>query len=107
MQKFKATGDSRHIYQNELCKACFQHGMTYWDCKDFPKKIAADKVLLDKAFDRYDDINVDLLNLFIYFLTKSLPVVVLKIKRSNQELVKNCTKQSLENLKNGNYTYLL
>ena len=54
MQKFKATGDSRHIYQNELCKACFQHGMTYWDCKDFPKKIAADKVLLDKAFDRYD-----------------------------------------------------
>ena len=53
------------------------------------------------------DINVDLLHLFIYFLTKSLPVVVLKIKRSNQELVKNCTKQSLENLKNGNYTYLL
>ena len=52
-------------------------------------------------------INVDLLHLFIYFWTKSLPVVVLKIKRSNQELVKNCTKKSLENLKNGNYTYLL
>ena len=29
MQKFKATGDSRHIYQNELDRACFQHDMVY------------------------------------------------------------------------------
>ena len=25
IQKFKQTGDSRHIYKNELDKACFQH----------------------------------------------------------------------------------
>ena len=25
IQKFKETGDSRNIYQNELNKACFQH----------------------------------------------------------------------------------
>ena len=25
IQKFKETGDSRNIYQNELDKACFQH----------------------------------------------------------------------------------
>ena len=29
IQKFKETEDSRYIYQNELDKACFQHGMAY------------------------------------------------------------------------------
>ena len=27
IQKFKETGDSRYIYQNELDKTCFQHYM--------------------------------------------------------------------------------
>ena len=27
IQKFKETEDSRYIYQKELNKACFQHGM--------------------------------------------------------------------------------
>ena len=26
-KKFKETGDSQYIYQNELDKTCFQHGM--------------------------------------------------------------------------------
>ena len=30
LQKFKETGDSRYIYQNELDKACYQHEMTFW-----------------------------------------------------------------------------
>ena len=34
IQKFMGTGDSRHIYQNELDKACFQHGIAYEDFKD-------------------------------------------------------------------------
>ena len=29
IQKFTETKDSRYIYQNELNKACFQHGMAY------------------------------------------------------------------------------
>ena len=29
IKKFKETGDSRYIYQNELDKACFQHDMAY------------------------------------------------------------------------------
>ena len=52
IQKFKKTGDSRYIYQNELDKACFQHDMAFnmiWDFKDLPKRTAADKVLCDKA----------------------------------------------------------
>ena len=27
VQKFNETGDSQHIYQNELNKVCFQHDM--------------------------------------------------------------------------------
>ena len=29
IQKFKETGDSQYIHQNELDKACFQHDMAY------------------------------------------------------------------------------
>ena len=34
IQKFKETGDTRYIYQNQLDKACFQHNMAYGDFKD-------------------------------------------------------------------------
>ena len=51
MQKFKETGNSRHIYQNELDKACFQHEMAYWDLKDLPRRSSSGKVLRDKAFN--------------------------------------------------------
>ena len=27
IQKYKETGDTKHIYKNELDKTCFQHGM--------------------------------------------------------------------------------
>ena len=34
IQKCKETGDSRHINQNKLDKACFQQDMAYGDFKD-------------------------------------------------------------------------
>ena len=34
IQKYKETGDTSHIYKNELEKACFQHDMVYGDFKD-------------------------------------------------------------------------
>ena len=37
IQKFKETGDSRYIYQNELDKACFQLYMAYGDVKDLAR----------------------------------------------------------------------
>ena len=51
IQKFKETGDSRYIYQNELEKAYFQHSMAYGDLKDLSRRTSDDKVLRDKAFD--------------------------------------------------------
>ena len=59
IQKFKETGDTSHIYKNELDKACFQHDMAYGDFKDLTKRTAADKVLRDKAFKIVSDQKYD------------------------------------------------
>ena len=50
IKKRKET-DSRYIYQNELDKACFQHGIAYRHFKDLNRRKAACKILLDKAFN--------------------------------------------------------
>ena len=49
IQKFKETGDSRYIYQNELDKASFQYDMDYGGLKDLTGRIVSDKILRDKA----------------------------------------------------------
>ena len=49
IQKFKETGDTSYIYENELDKACFQHGMAYEDFKYLKGRTASDKILRDKA----------------------------------------------------------
>ena len=59
IKKFKETGDSRYIYQNELDKACFQHDMAYGDLKDLNRRITADKILRDKAFNIAKDKKID------------------------------------------------
>ena len=51
MKNFKETGDSRYICQNKLDKGCFQLGMAYEDFKCLPERIAANNVLVDKAFN--------------------------------------------------------
>ena len=51
IQKFKETGDSRCIYQNEIDKACFQHDMANGDFKDSTRTTASDKIFRAKAFN--------------------------------------------------------
>ena len=51
IQKFKETGDSRYIYQNELDKDCFIHDMAYEYFKDLSRRATFDKVLRDIVFD--------------------------------------------------------
>ena len=85
IQKFKETGDSRYIYQNELDKACFQHDMAYGDFKDLTRRTASDKILRDKAFNIaknpiYDRYQRDLASMVYKFFDKKLLVVVLKIR---------------------------
>ena len=46
IQKFKETGDSRYIYQNELDNAYFKHDIAYGYFKDLTGRTAFDKILL-------------------------------------------------------------
>ena len=48
IQKFKQTGDSRYICQNELGKACFQHDMADQDLKDLTRRTTSDKYCVIK-----------------------------------------------------------
>ena len=50
-KKFKETGESRYVYQNELDKACFQHDLAHGDFEDLTRRTVSDKILLDKAFN--------------------------------------------------------
>ena len=42
IQKFKETGDTSYIYENELDKACFQDDMAYGDFKDLKRTTFSD-----------------------------------------------------------------
>ena len=59
IQKFRETGDTNYIYKNELDKACFVHDAAYSDSKDLTKRIVADKILKNKAFDIAKDPKYD------------------------------------------------
>ena len=85
MQKFKETGDSRYFYQNELERACFQHGTACGDFKDlleeqFLIKYCVIKHLILLKIQNMMDINVDLLQWFTNFLIKKLLLVVSKMR---------------------------
>ena len=130
IQKFKETGDSRYIYQNEINKVCFQHDMTYGDVKDLTRKTASNKH--DKAFaidknPKYDRYKGGLTSIvYIFFNKKTLCGAITRhrsktlatqdksaIKSENMrnqklaEELKNCTNQLLENLKIKKYIHLL
>ena len=50
-KKFKETGDSRYIYQNELDNTCFQHDMAHGNFKSLARRTASDKILHNKTFN--------------------------------------------------------
>ena len=85
IQKFKETGDSRYIYQNELDKTRFQHDIAYGDFKDLTRRTASDKILRDKAFNiaknpKYDGYQRGFASIVYKFLIKNLQVEQLKMK---------------------------
>ena len=47
-QKFRETCNLKHIYKNELDKACFIHGTAYSNSKDLAKRTILDKVFFFK-----------------------------------------------------------
>ena len=51
VQKFRETGNLKHIYKNELDEVCFGHDAAYSDSKDFAKRTVTDKILKDRAYE--------------------------------------------------------
>ena len=51
IQKFKETGNLKHLYRNESDKACFAHDPDYSDSKDLAKSTVSDKILKDRAYE--------------------------------------------------------
>ena len=48
-QKFRETGNLKHLYRKELDKACFPHDSSYSDTKDLAKRTISDKILKCRA----------------------------------------------------------
>ena len=51
IQKFRETVNLKHLYRNELDKACFAHDAVYSDIKDLIKRNISDKILTDRAYE--------------------------------------------------------
>ena len=83
--KFKETGDSRYIYQNQLDKAWFQHDRASWDFKDLLRRTTSDKILRNKAFHiaknpKYYGYQRGLASMVYNFFDKKLPGTSAKLR---------------------------
>ena len=58
IQKFRETGNSKHIYKNELDKAYFAHDAAYSDSKDLAKKTISEKILKVRAYEIAINLNM-------------------------------------------------
>ena len=50
IQKFKETGNIKHIYKNELDKTCFAHDTACFNSTDLARRTISDKILKDRAY---------------------------------------------------------
>ena len=51
IQKFRETCNLKHIYKNELDKACFAHEAAYYNNKDLARRTISDKILKERAYE--------------------------------------------------------
>ena len=97
IQKFKETGDTNYIYKNELDKACFTHDAAYFDSKDLTKRIVADKILKDRAFNiakgtKYDGYQRGLASMVYKFFDKKSEGSGVKLIPENEQLANELHK---------------
>ena len=59
IQKFRATGNLKHLYKNESGKACFAHDATHSNTRDLAKRTILDKILKDRAYEIARNCNYD------------------------------------------------
>ena len=88
IQKFKEARDLQYICQNEVDKACFQHGIAYGDFKYFARRATSDKILRDKAFNiakvlKYDGYQRRFVSMVYKFFDKNTSGEQLKMRISH------------------------
>ena len=76
IQEFRQTGNLKHLYRNELDKACFAHDAAYSDSKDLAKTTISGKILKDRAREIarnciYDGYQAAFASIVYSFLTKN------------------------------------
>ena len=59
IQKFRETGNLKHLYVNKLEKTCFAYNGAYSDSKHLAKRTTLDKVLKDRSYEIARDRNYD------------------------------------------------
>ena len=75
IQKFRDTGNLKHLYTNELAKACFAYDTANSDSEDLVKKTISGKILKDRVYDvarncKYDRYRMPLANMVFTFLIR-------------------------------------
>ena len=76
IQKFRETGNSKHIYKNELDKAYFAHDAAYSDSKDLAKKTISEKILKVRAYEIA--INLNMVDIKEYWQVWSISFLIRK-----------------------------
>ena len=106
IQKFKETGDTNYVYENELDKACFVHDTAYSDNKDLTKRTIADKNLKNKAFriakdPKYDGYQRGLASMVYKFFDSKVSGSGAKLISENEQLANELHKPIIRKFEKG------
>ena len=113
IQKFKETGNSGYINQNELNKTCFQLDMAYGDFKHLTRRTAPDNVLRDEAFivakiPKYDGYQCRITSVVYKFFNEKISAGVIKNETmSNRELAEELHKPIIRKFEKRKHTHNL
>ena len=98
IQKFRERGHLKHLYRNELDKACFSNDAAYSGSKDLAKKTISHKILIDRAYEiarnrNYDGYQRALASMVYKFFDKETRVGISVNEQLAEELNKPVIKK--------------
>ena len=98
IQTFREKGNLKHLYRNELDKACFAHDAAYSESKDLAKRTISDKILKDRAYEiarnrKYDGYQRALASMVYKFFDKKTGSGASVNEQLAEEVHKQVTKK--------------
>ena len=91
IQKFKETGDTNYVFENELDKACFVHDAAYSDSKDLTKKNHCRQKFIAKD-PKYDGYQRGLASMVYKFFDSKVSGSGAKLIPENEQLANELHK---------------